>query len=228
MNRLVVYFLIVCILGGGHLFAAEPRAVAGAEASPRPKSQVPASAQGDLLDSVREPVQQVDRNYKVQPTDKVSVKIFPDDQYVRGGQYEVTPEGNITLPLIGKFQIAGKTLSEASDALVEIIDRDYIVGPEVVIEMIGYKQETFVVLGQVQKPGTLNIPSGTQGFTFLQAISLAGGFSQVANIKKIKIIRQENGQRKIIRVNAESIISGESEDIVIKPGDVIHVSESIF
>ena len=124
--------------------------------------------------------------------------------------------------------IAGKTINQASEDLTKIIDKDYIISPEVVIEILGYKLETFVILGQVQKPGTFNMPSGPQSFTFLQAVSMAGGFSQVANIKKVKIIRQVDGQRKILRINAESIISGQDEDIKIEPGDVIHVSESLF
>lgn len=199
-------------------------AVSKAAAFSAPQGQARAS----LDNSAEAAVKKVDTNYVLKAGDKVNIKIFPDDQYIRGGQYEITPEGNITLPLIGKVQIVDKTMGQASEMLKEIIDKDYIVDPEVVVEMLGYKQETFVILGQVQKPGTFSFPAGVQEFTFLQAISIAGGFSQVANIKKIKIIRQEAGQRKIIRINAESIIGGKSPDLEIKPGDVIHVSESLF
>ena len=206
----------------GLLMAAEGDAASAVASTLRAKS-------GDVLDHVQDASKKnVDGNYLIKQGDKLNIKIFPDDQYIRGGQYEVTPEGNLTLPLLGKVTIADKTINQASEDLRKIIDKDYIISPEVVIEILGYKLETFVILGQVQKPGTINMPSGPQNFTFLQAISMAGGFSQVANIKKVKIIRQIEGQRKIIRINAESIISGEAEDLKIEPGDVINVSESMF
>ncbi len=170
----------------------------------------------------------VDTGHILKAGDKVNIKIFPEDQYIRGGQYEITPEGNVSLPLIGKIKLIDQSISQASENLKKIIDKDYIIDPEVIIEIIGYKKETFVVLGQVQKPGTYNFPEGAQEFTFLQAISIAGGFSQVANIKKVKIIRQEAGQRKIMRINAENVIAGDSPDLKIESGDVIHVSESLF
>lgn len=216
MKKIAALILAICFLQPGFARAAEGDAAVAAASV--------AGAKNPDADVKRN----VDADYLIKSGDKINIKIFPEDQYIRGGQYEVTPEGNVTLPLIGKVIVAGKTISEASDDLRQIIDKDYIISPEVVIELLGYKVETFVVLGQVQKPGTLNMPAGATELTFLQAISLAGGFSQIANIKKVKIIRVIEGQRKIIRLNAESIISGEAEDIRIEPGDVIHVSESMF
>lgn len=227
MKKTWLMVLVLSLAVQGILSAAEGDAeLAVAKAAAVSSS---AQAQGkNLLDVPEGAKTHVDNNYVLKAGDKVNIKIFPEDQYIRGGQYEITPEGNITLPLLGKIQIMDKTMGQASDTLKEIINKDYIVDPEVVVEMLGYKQETFVILGQVQKPGTFNFPAGVQEFTFLQAISMAGGFSQVANIKKIKIIRQDGGQRKIIRINAENIIGGESPDLEIKAGDVIHVSESLF
>ena len=224
MRKFLIFIFLALLIAPQFLMAAEGDAARAVASTLTAKS-----GSGDVLDQVQDGIKKnVDGNYLIKPGDKVNIKIFPDDQYIRGGQFEVTPEGNVTLPLIGKVTIAGKTINQASEDLSKIIDKDYIISPEVVIEILGYKLETFVILGQVQKPGTFNMPSGPQNFTFLQAVSMAGGFSQVANIKKVKIIRQIDGQRKIIRINAESIIGGESEDIKIEPGDVIHVSESLF
>lgn len=167
-------------------------------------------------------------DYKLHPGDRIMVKIYPEDTYIHGGEVQLSPDGNITLPLIGKIKVVDKTTLEAARAIQVILDRDYLVDPEVVVEIMTYKEQSFVILGQVNKPGTYQIPVGSTEVTFLQAISLAGGFSDVANIKKVKIIRTENGQKKIIRVNAEAIISGKEEDLELKPGDVVHVSESMF
>ena len=105
---------------------------------------------------------------------------------------EISSEGNITLPLIGRVHVAGMTPIAAGRAIAKVIDADYLVNPEVVVALGKQKESahTVLVLGQVSKPGTHPFGRGTS-FTVLQAISAAGGFSPVANPKKIKIGKAE-------------------------------------
>lgn len=168
----------------------------------------------------------VDASYTLQPGDKLNIKIYPDDEYLKGGEAEVSTEGTITLPLIGKIPVSGKTVAEAEKLVSDTLDEGYLVNPQVVIEMLSYQASSFVVLGQVLKPGTYDFPPGAKKLTLLKAISLAGGFSDIANIKKIRIVRKSTGET--IDANAEAIISGGGSDIEIKPNDVVHVSESRF
>ncbi len=177
---------------------------------------------------VKDPENDVDDTYILQNGDVVTIKIYPEDEYIKGGQTEVSSEGNITLPLVGKVQIAGKSVVEAERYLVAIIDKDYLVNPEVVIEVQQHKKQSIVILGQVKKPGPYELPPGSSKLTLLQAIALAGGFTEVANIKKIKIVRQGSGKSQILSANADSIISGKDQDIELEPGDAINVSESLF
>lgn len=162
--------------------------------------------------------------------DRVKVTIYPEDQYIKGGEMEVSSEGNITLSLVGKIAAAGKSIPEIEREIAKIIDADYLVNPEVVIEVLSSKKNILhiSILGQVKKPGTYELQSDKKNFSLLEAISEAGGFSDVANIKKIKIMRKKDGKTAIIRANAESIIGGNSPDIPLEDNDVIHVSESLF
>lgn len=169
-----------------------------------------------------------DPSYELQIGDRLRLKIFPEDQYIKGGDMQVSPDGNITLPLIGKVPVAGKSVLKAQRELAEIVDKDYIVDPEVVIEVLQFREQSIIILGQIKKPGTYSFPAGASELSLLQAVSLAGGFSEIANIKKIKIVRKAGGKNKIIRANAEAIISGDQEDVELEPDDVIHVSESLF
>lgn len=174
------------------------------------------------------PGEESSEGYLLQPGDRLTVKIYPEDEYLKGGEMEVSAEGNITLPLVGRVPVGGMTVLEAEKELVKIIDRDYIVNPEVVIDVLKYKKQSVVVLGQVKTPGTYEVPAGTTRVTLLQAISLAGGFSDIANIKKIKIMRTVGGKKEVLRANAEAIIGGEEEDVELEAGDVVHVMESLF
>ena len=171
-----------------------------------------------------------DRSYVLQTGDMVNIKIYPEDEYIKGIQMEVSTEGNITLPLVGKIKIAGKTVAQAEKEIVEILDRDYLVNPEVVIQVAQHRKQTFVVLGQVKKPGTYDLPAGSTSLTLLQGISMAGGFTDIANIKKIKIVRLNTGGggNQVIQANADAIIGGNDPDPPLKQGDVVNVSESLF
>ncbi|MCB9800111.1 MAG: polysaccharide export protein [Candidatus Omnitrophica bacterium] len=169
--------------------------------------------------------------YILKAGDRIKITIYPDDEYLKGGEMEVSSEGNITLPLMGKVEVEGKTAIEAEREIARIIDQDYLVDPEVVIEVTekfaAEDEKSVVLLGQIRSPGTYPFPKGER-FTLLQAIALAGGFTDVANIKRIKIVRGGKETSELIRANAEEIISGKSPDIVLQNGDVVNVAESIF
>lgn len=170
--------------------------------------------------------EKVDSSYVLQPGDRIDVKIYPEDEYLRGSEAEISAEGNITLPLLGRVKVDGKTVTQAVDYLTEILSADYLTNPQVVIEVLEYQKNSFVILGQVLKPGTYNFPAGARSITLLQALSLSGGFSDLANMKRIKIMRKATGES--LNVNAELIISGAEPDVQIQPNDVIHVKESMF
>lgn len=173
-------------------------------------------------------------DYKILVGDQLDIKIYPEDQYIKGGAMQVSSEGSITLPLVGKFKIEGKTVAEAEQELVKIIDADYLVNPEVVVQITQSilkteeKKRKAIALGQVRKPGSYEFPPEKEAITLLELISLAGGFTEVANIKKIKIIRKLEGKKDVQSVNGEAIISGDSPDIELKDGDIINVAESVF
>lgn len=177
-------------------------------------------------DSAASSGSQVDSSYVLQIGDRVDVKIYPEDEFLRGSEAVISAEGQITLPLLGRIHIEGQTVSQAVDTITQILAADYLNNPQVVIEVLEYQSSSFVILGQVLKPGTYNFPAGARSITLLQALSLSGGFSDLANMKRIKIMRKSTGEA--INVNAELIISGEEPDVQIQPNDVIHVKESMF
>ena len=66
--------------------------------------------------------------------------------------------------------------------------------------------------------------------TLLEAIAMAEGFSKVADINGTRIIRNENGEERIIHIRVTDITKkGEKEkDLPLKPGDIVFVPESFF
>ena len=171
--------------------------------------------------------------HRIEVGDRVLIKIYPEDEFIKGSEMEVSSEGTITLPLIGKVKVEGMQIAEVEKEIVRLLAEDYLVNPVVVVEVVQRiedktkEKESVSVLGSVQKPGSYDFPAEGK-FTLLKLISAAGGFSDVANVKKIKVIRKENGRPRILHANAEAIISGNEPDVELEPEDVVNVGESFF
>jgi polysaccharide export outer membrane protein len=192
-------------------------------------------AQVDVLlpgDSVKKKGgKSTDEEYILKPGDRIKITVYPEDEFIKGGEMKISSEGNITLPLVGKIEVANKPIRIAEGEIRNTIDSDFLVNPEVVIEVLKQGEQStvqVVLLGSVRKPGSYTLPQGETKITLLKLMSEAGGFSEVANIRKIKIIRTVNGEKKIIKANAETIMSGDEPDVELQTGDIINVAESLF
>ncbi len=90
------------------------------------------------------------------------------------------------------------------------------------------KAEYFYIIGQVQSPGSYPITG--REITLVEAISTAGGFTDIAARNKTRIIRVEDGVEKIIQVQVDAITGAgkKIQDVLIQPNDIIVVPESFF
>ncbi len=93
--------------------------------------------------------------------------------------------------------------------------------------MAEFAKLRFAVLGQVQKPGTYELP-GNESVDLMQAIGLAGGYTRSANATKIIVKRVVQGAEQIYRLNGKTMARGGSQGFRIQPGDTITVEESFF
>ena len=90
------------------------------------------------------------------------------------------------------------------------------------------KAEQFYLIGQIKNPGSFDYTD--KKITLVEAISKAGGFTNIAARNRTRIVRVENGEEKIIVVNVNAITKSgkKAQDIRIRPGDIIIVPESYF
>lgn len=90
------------------------------------------------------------------------------------------------------------------------------------------KAERFYIIGQVQQPGSFLYLD--KNITLVEAISMAGGFTNIAARNRTRIVRMENGMEKIIEVKVDAITKAgkKGQDVRILPGDVIVIPESFF
>ena len=165
-------------------------------------------------------------NYILQSGDLVEIKVFMESNMDR--ILRISSNGTVTYPLIGNIKIGGYSVSEAEEQIAEKL-KYYIKNPQVSMLIKEYSNKMVYVLGQVKKPSEISIPP-EKTITVLEAITSVGGFTDIANTSKIKVLRMENGKQKSIDVDVNAITKQgkKSLDIDLLPGDVVFVPQSIF
>lgn len=170
---------------------------------------------------------QLSPNYEIQPSDLLQVKVFQESDLERQGR--VSQDGTLELALIGRIDIAGKTVAQARDLIYQLYDRDYLVNPSISLDVLEYSQRRVNVLGAVNAPGQIAFPP-EETMNVVDAISRAGGFNRYANTRSVVLTRQNgDGSTETFTVNVDQILNGNSSaDWTLQRGDVIHVPESRF
>jgi polysaccharide export outer membrane protein len=133
----------------------------------------------------------------------------------------VRPDGKISLPLIGDVLAAGLTATQLTEAVTEKLQAYYKEPPQVTVIVNQVNSYAIYILGEVRTQGKQVVRSGT---TFLQAISLAGGFTPFASTKKITLRRRgSTGNETVMSIRYKDVMTGKQANLVLKPGDTIIV-----
>jgi polysaccharide export outer membrane protein len=165
------------------------------------------------------PVNVIPLEYFLGPEDVIDVSVWKNENLSK--TVLIRPDGKISLPLIGDVQAAGLTTVQLRDS-IKLKLKEYKETPEVSIIVREINSLVVFVTGEVTHPGKLMLRSDT---SLLQAISLAGGFTQYASKNSIVLLRRVGGSetRKVIRYS--DIVSGKKpeDDILLQRGDTIVV-----
>jgi polysaccharide export outer membrane protein len=164
-------------------------------------------------------------SYRLSPSDVIKIKVFQEDDLTTEGR--IGKDGTVTIPLVGVVTLGGKTVEEATGHLRELFGKDYLVNPQVTLSVTEYAKRRFTVLGQVQKPGTYDIPS-EESVTLLQAIAMAGGFTRLAVQGKVSVTRILGGKRTFSVDVKSAANDSATKPIEILPDDTIIVAERVF
>ena len=114
------------------------------------------------------------------------------------------------------------------DRLGEELGGDFLrFGSRLVPERRSFASGVFTVLGQVNRPGSYDMPEDSpRGIDLLEAIAIAGGYTHIAAPERVSVKRRN----QIMRVDAKKLarLSGREGSFLIEPGDTITIGESIF
>lgn len=162
--------------------------------------------------------QAVDPNkYSIGAEDILYIQVWREQDFTR--MVAVRPDGKITMPLLGELQAAGETPMQLTKDLTEKLG-NYVNRPDVTVTVEQVRSKKYYIDGLVARPGEYSLVTPTR---VLEALSKAGGFQEFANIKKIKILRNEG--KEIFKFNYKDVSRGKhlEQNIELKTGDHIIV-----
>jgi polysaccharide export outer membrane protein len=165
--------------------------------------------------------------YTLSPGDIVGVTVAADAKRV-SGNYEINPDGDISLPMIGLENAAGLTIS-AFRSLITRRLAAYIKDPVVGVQLLRTNGKKYILSGGVLKPGPYPLLKET---TILDALEASGGFKAGASTRKIIVLRGQTapiqgGVRfsQAIPFNYSEVIRGihTEQNVTLQDGDVLLV-----
>lgn len=151
--------------------------------------------------------------YRLGTGDTLRLLVFGDPRL--NGEFRVSDDGTVALPLVGQIPAAGRTTRALEGAIAGELTRQGVLrNAQVAVEVTAYRP--FFILGEVERPGQYPFQPG---MTVLTAVAIGGGFTYRANREFASITRVLDGTATEGRVGRASLV---------QPGDVITVFERRF
>jgi polysaccharide export outer membrane protein len=168
------------------------------------------------------------QEYAIGPRDVLVITVWGQADLSR--DYTVDPDGFIPFPLIGRVKAVGSNPKELAAQLTELLGKDYLVNPQVIVSVREYLSQKVQVLGAAEKPGVYYLNGPT---TMLEILSKAGGLASTAG-KQVILLRNDAGSggsaagaSPVLRFSLEKIQAGDvAENTRVQSQDTIIVSRA--
>lgn len=125
--------------------------------------------------------------YVIEPPD---VLVIESSESLPGrpaaGERLVRSDGTILIPSYGEVFVVGMTPKQAERAIADLLERHLTTRPQISVDVAAYNSKFYYVMGEVARPGRYPV---TGNETVLDALSLAGGPSPYAHMRKVLLVR---------------------------------------
>lgn len=162
--------------------------------------------------------------YQVGPGDVLQVTFYAGGEKQEDFTGTVSSQGTVTCPLLGEVKVAGLTTYDISKEMTAKLSHDFFVDPQVLVSVKDYGGQVWVV-GAVKNPGPYPF---SEGLSALKACLLAGGFTDFASLRRVKVTRVVNGRPKAVAVDLTRVMQGKVDDPPLLRSDRIEVPQRRF
>jgi polysaccharide export outer membrane protein len=139
----------------------------------------------------------------------------------QGQTYQVEDDGNVALPIIGRVHVEGLTRAEAMKLIESDYRKDVLKDPIIDLRIINLK---VTLLGEVKAQG--NYPLVKDKTSLIEMIGEAGGLTDKANEKNIKIIRGDPKNPQITEVDLSKTGTLADPRLILQNNDIIYIAEN--
>lgn len=160
--------------------------------------------------------------YRIGPGDLLRISVFQVPE-LSFDQIRVDASGNIQLPLIGSVVVSNRTAAQLAAEIRQRLATGYLRDPQVSITVTEAASQKVTVDGSVMKPGVYELQGRT---TLLQAVAMAEGPTNTANLRSVAVFRTLDGRRAVAVFDLAAIRNGEAPDPLISGDDVVVVDSS--
>lgn len=153
------------------------------------------------------------------PRDEVEVFVWQHADLSRTAV--VNPAGYLSYPLVGTIKASGLNGETLASRIQEGLAK-YIVDPQVTVTVKTVRSQKVFVLGEVNRPGVFPLDGPVRA---VEAIALAGGFTQDAEPRSVLLIRGDLQQPELYTLALDRTLfqAVTSENVRIQPGDILYV-----
>ncbi len=168
--------------------------------------------------------------YKIRKDDKISISVWGEDNLSVGSVYGiynsnevygkwllVDANGNVEVPKIGTKNVVNKTIPELKSEIKNEL-KQYLVNPVVDVKVLN---KEITIIGEVRNPNTIQVDKDHNNL--LEMISKTGGFDFYANLKSIKVLRQEDNNVRVTTIDLTTATDILNQNIQLHPGDIVIV-----
>jgi polysaccharide export outer membrane protein len=161
----------------------------------------------------------------VGPGDVFEVSVLGEKEIPK--EFRVQPDGTVDFPYLDRIVVAGLEPQQIEELLKkELAARKILNDPQVTLIVKQYNSKKVSVVGAVQKPGSL---AWSEGMKLVDAISLAGGLTSLADGDHVLIVRNVGSSKTVTAtVSIDDITDGKTPDVPLQAGDTIKVDQRVF
>jgi polysaccharide biosynthesis/export protein len=159
-------------------------------------------------------------NYTIKTGDILNILILPSEELSR--EVIVQKDGNINLALVGDIKAAGATIKELTEKIRLELGR-FVNNPQVSVTLKEFGTKKIYIMGQARAPGVYEYKDGMK---LLELMSIAGGYTNDAELANIKVFRGKE-KKDIIEVNMNDVIDrGQLEkNLDLMADDIVYIPQ---
>jgi polysaccharide export outer membrane protein len=178
------------------------------------QEEVPSTEGAETSDT-----EMIEEDYRIGAGDLLSIVVWKNSDL--SGEFRVRPDGKFSMPLIGDIVAAGRTTDQINMQIGKKLEL-FIDSPYVTAIIKETTSNRVYVIGEVARPGAYPIAGS---LTVLQAVALAGGFTQFADRDRMVLVRGSGKDQENFKLNYKKILMepGGKYNMVLQRGDTLVV-----